>query len=289
MAENRWISTSSTVYSTGANWSLGAKPGASDDVVVGAGTADILEGFDANGQTFGVNSFHRHHNSTSQVGTSANPLRLATVSATSPLNPFDPAGKVIVQGPREFYYVNNSWASTVGLYIDTDTQDIEIEVNGAIDGLYCLKGRITALSAAVLGLVDVGWRTSPATDVLLTIQAGPGEVFSLNQAGGTVINTGGAPVVDLAVSSGTFDHGENAGAITKLIQTGGLVIHRSAAATTNAFILGGTCDYSQDEREKTINLLRVYPGATFKQNPYVTIAAGGSVFPVTPIIPGAGF
>jgi hypothetical protein len=285
MAENRWISTGSTVYSVGVNWSLGAKPASGDDVVVGAGTADILTGFDVDGLTFDVRSFHRHPDYTGNIGSPGDPLVLATETADVPVDPSSSQGKVIVQGPGDFYYSNNSWGGTDGLYVDADAQDAAIEANGFILRLYCLKGRIKVLSGAAVGSIEVGWRANPATDVHLTLQVPPGEVFSINQAGGTVINTGAAPVTFLAISGGTFDHGINGGQITSLVQTGGLMIHRSAASTTSASILGGTCDYSQDVRAKLINKLRVYPGATFKPNAHVTVNVGGSILPILNTIP----
>lgn len=285
MPQNLWTSTDSTVYSVPGNWSLNHKPEAGDDVVLREGTADILSGFDADGQAFGVRSFHRHPLYTGNVGTSGAPLVLTTQAQDANQSPFSSKGKVIVQGPGEFYYSNNSWGATAALYVDTDTQDTAIELNGAIDALYCLKGRIICLSGIALGFLDIGWRTNPATDVHCTMQSTV-EVWSFNQSGGELINTGTVAIVNGRISSGLFDHGPNGGTISTLIQSGGTVIHRSAAITSNLSILAGVCDYSQDPRAKTVSQLRVHPGAVWKQNANITITRGGTIEPITDIAPG---
>lgn len=289
--ENRWTSTSSTDWGTGANWSLTTPPVDDENVVVGADVADILGGFASDAAAPAVRSFHRHKNSTSVIGTSDDPLVLATQAATNPVNPFDPTGKVIVEGPGGFFYINGAGGAaqtTDLLYIDTDTQDTAIEVDGAIDRLHCIKGRITGLSNFDPATVLVAHRTQPATDVHLTLQGSAGIAF-LQQQGGTVINTGAATVSVLLVAGGTFDHGKNAGILSTILQTAGTITHRAATTVVSATVTGGTLDCSQDERAKTILLLAVFPGATFLQNAYVTIEEGGSVFPLTPIIPGSLF
>lgn len=289
--QNRWISTSSTDWGTGANWERAAPPVDDDDVVVGADVADILGGFPDDANAPAVNSFHRHHNSTSVIGSSGTPMCLATVAATLPINSLDPTGKVIVQGPGGFFYVNGvgGAAQTTDLmFIDTDTQDIAIEVNGAIDRLNLLKGRVTALSGFDPTSVVVASRTQPTSDAHLTLQ-GSASIGVLSQQGGTVINTGSATFPFLNVASGTFDHGANAGSIQIIVQAGGTIIHRAATQTTAAWVLGGTLDMSQDPREKTILLLQVLPGAKFLPNAHIRIEEGGSVYPFTPIAPGAGF
>lgn len=285
MAENRWISTSSTVYSTGANWSLGAKPGAGDDVVVGAGTADILSGFDANGQTFGVRSFHRHRDYTGNIGTSAAPLVLATEAPDIPMNPQSSKGKVIVRGPGEFYYASNTWSTTAAMFIDTDTQDTAIEVNGVIDRFNCIKGRIVGLSNFVPGTVRVAYRTNPASDVHLTLQGS--QAMSLLQIGGEVLQTGTSSFGTLNIAAGKCQHGTSGGGITALTQTGGTFIHLATTTTIEAFILGGVCDYSQDVRAKTVTNLTAFPGAKFLQNANITVTNGGTVLPITDIEPAS--
>lgn len=291
MPENRWISTSSTVYSVGANWSLGAKPAPNDDVVVGAGTASMLSGFDADGAAIAVRSFHRHPLYTGNTGTSGDPLVLATGGADAPYDTLSSAGKVIVQGPGEFYYVNGTGGigqTTNAIYIDTDTQDTAIELAGTIVNLFALKGRIVGLSTFGSTLMAIAYRNNPATDVHFTMQQ-TGGTFSMEQAGGTVINTGTAAIANLTLNNGTFDHGTNGGAITSLRQTGGLLIHRSAATTTQLFVHGGTADYSQDPRAKTISNLRLFPFAVFMPNAHTTITAGGELTPITVLSPGRSF
>lgn len=295
MPENIWTDgVANGLWNDGDNWSLTTKPADGEDIVLnGTATGSITGGFEDfdSADLPIVRSFHRHPNYTGSVGTSGDPLTLATVSRSNNQSPYSSQGKVIVQGPGGFYYKNGSHGTgetTAALYIDTDTQDAAVELTGAIDSLYCIKGRIVGLSGIALGVLDIGWRTNPATDVYMTMQS-TAELWSVSQAGGTLINTGTIGLGTVFISGGTFDHGINGGAIGELKQTGGLVIHRSTATTTNLFVLGGVCDYSQDARAKTVTLLRVYPGAVFKQNANITITQGGSIEPLTPIAPGAGF
>lgn len=288
--ENRWISTDTTIWGPGGgNWSLGHKPLAGEDVVVGPDTADILSGFDEDNAAVAVNSFHRHKLYTGNIGTSSDPLVLATLATTDPVNSLDPKGKVIVQGPGAFYYTNGTGASgtqtTDTVYIDTDEQSTAIEVDGEISHLNLLKGRVTALSNFDPGTIIVAYRTNPATDVHLTLQ-GSAAIGAILQQGGKVINTGSANVIMLDVANGTFDHGASAGATSAITQSGGTIIHRAATSVGLAKIVGGTLDMSQDPREKTISLLFVFPGATFLPNAHITISQGGTVFPFTPIKPG---
>lgn len=288
MAENIWTNGATNgLWNDGANWSLGTSPADGEDIVLnGTATASITGGFETDALAKIVRSFHRHPNYTGSVGTSGDPLVLATQARDDNQSPFSSKGKVIVQGPGGFYYVNGGSGTgeiTADLYIDTDTQDTAIEVNGAIDRLYLLKGRVTALSSYVPQIIDVGWRTNPATDVHLTLQHS--QVTSLFQSGGTVLNTGSASMTAVFISGGTFDHGVNTSGITQIVQTGGLVIHRSATTTGNVIVLGGVCDYSQDARAKTVTLLRVHPGAEFKQNANITITGGGTILPITDIVP----
>lgn len=292
--ENIWTDAagggSVGLWNVGGNWSLGTKPADGEDIVLnGTQTSSITGGFEASasGDMPIVRSFHRHPNYTGSVGTSGDPLTLATQIRDDSQSPYSSKGKVIVQGPGEFYYKNGTHGtgeSTAALYVDVDNQDTDIELTGSIDSLYCLKGRIVGLSGIALGVLDIGWRTNPATDVHLTMQSTV-EIFAFLQSGGTLINTGTVAVSDAIISGGTFDHGINGGVISELTQTGGLVIHRSAATTTSAVILGGVCDYSQDGRAKTVNLLRVHTGAEFKQNANITILQGGTILPITDIVP----
>lgn len=290
--ENRWIATSSTDWSVGANWSRGAPPVDDDDVIVGADVADILSGFPDNDAAPAVNSFHRHKNSTSAIGTSASPMCLATVVAPDPVNPFDPTGKVIVEGLSSFYYINGSGGgggqTTDLLYVDAASSATIAEVDGAINSLLLLKGRITGLTNLGVGTINIGSRENPATDVHFTRETTLSTVRIL-QYGGTVINTGSAWTAALYISGGTFEHGANAGNLAEILQGGGSVTHNAQENVSKAYILAGILDMSLDPREKTISTLWVFPGAVFKPNAHITITEGGSVFPITPIAPGAGF
>lgn len=290
--ENRWISTSSTDYATVGNWSQNSLPVDDENIVVGSeATADILDNMPSDAAAVAVRSFHRHKDSTINIGTSDSPLAMATQTATTPVDPFDPTGKVIVQGPGAFYYINGVGGAaqeTDLMYIDTDTQDTAIEVDGAISRLNCIKGRITGLSNFDPATVVVAYRTNPATDVHLTLQ-GSAQIGAFLQQGGTVVNTGSATVALLDVANGTFNHGKNAGIVQAISQTGGTIVHLAATDLGLTKILGGTLDCSQDPRKKSIALLLVLPGAKFLPNAHITITEGGSIFPLTPIIPGAGF
>lgn len=294
MPENLWTNGATNgLWNDGDNWTLTTKPADGEDIVLnGTATASITGGFeDFDGADMPiVRSFHRHPNYTGDIGTSGDPLVLATQVIDNNASPFDSKGKVIVQGPGNFFYKNGRHGegegeATYALFIDVDNHNADIELTGNIFSLYCLKGRIVGLSGLAVSSLDIGWRTNPATDVHFTMQA-TDEIWSFYQSGGTLINTGTAPLGgNNIISSGIFDHGINGSTISSILQTGGSVIHRSTATTGTLVVLGGICDYSQDARAKTVNFLRVHTGAEFKQNANITIQEGGTILPITDIVP----
>ncbi len=291
MAENVWTgATQDGLWSTGANWTLGTEPADDEDVVLnGTAVGSILDGFPAaTGEDVILNSFTRAPEYTGDVGSATSPCRFATVNATSPINPLDNTGKAIVQGPGKFFFEAARGVSTDErvdwMYIDTDNQADEIELSSNIANLSLIKGNIKALAGLSNSVISVSYKSNPTNDVLLTIEMTSG-IGTLVMNGGIVNHTGSGIIGALYVNGGVCDLGPNVDFITALTMTSGTVVRRSTAIVIFARVVGGTLDYSQDSRAKTITTLRVHRGGVFLNGPNVTINDGGSILPLTDIIP----
>ncbi len=290
MPRNIWTNAAAPdqEWLTAGNWTLGV-PVDDDDVVLnGTAVGSVAcTGGPSTATGAKLNSFTRMSQYTGDVGTSAAPLRFSTVDATSdPINPLDVTGKAIVAGPGKFYFENADGGAgdeVDFMYIDTDNQSDVIELSGKIDNLTIIKGRVTALSGAVLANVFVTYRVNPNSDAVLTLE-NTALMASLGMNGGRVTKTTGESLA-VTVSAGKCVYGISAGQATKIIVDGGVLVWNAATILGDATVTGGVLDLSQDGREKIISRLEVFPGAVYLDGPNVTILEGGSILPLTDIIP----
>ena len=289
--ENLWTNvTEDNQWDTDANWSRGAAPVDDDDVVLNAtAQGSITGGFvAATGVDLILNSFVRMPDYTGDVGTSGSPCRFATVNDTSPINPLDPTGKAIIQGPGKFFFETADGVGTNEdvdyMYVDTDNQSDVIELSGAIDNLHVIKGRVTGLAAFVPINVAVTYRDNPNSDAVLTLQ-NTASIGALFVNAGNAKNEGSGSTGPIYIAGGNYLHGKAAGSVTAIFLGGGTCVYNSAAPLASAVIQGGTLDMSKDGRAKTINFLLVATGGVYLDGPHVTITHGGSILPLTDIIP----
>ncbi len=295
MATNTWTNGASPdqEWLTAANWSLNHAPLATEDVVLnGTATGSITcNGGPSTGAGVELNSFARMLEYTGDVGTSALPLRFSTVDAVTPpaeINPLDVTGKAIVFGPGKFFFetADGGAGNEVDwLYIDTDNQADVIELSGQINDLSVIKGRVTGLAGLDVVRVRVSYRSNPTSDAVVVLQntAGAG-ISTLSVNGGKVTKTAGT-ISFLDIARGQYLHDTGAGAIIAIVLSGGRCTFKPAANIITATVLGGVLDMSQDGRDKAIARLTVFPGAVYLDGPHVAILAGGSILPLTDIIP----
>ncbi len=293
MATNIWTNGAAPdqEWLTAGNWALAHAPLATEDVVLnGTATGSITcNGGPSTAAGVELNSFTRMAQYTGDVGTSAFPLRFSTVDATIPpaeINPLDAKGKAIIFGPGKFFFENADGG--VGnevdyMYIDTDNQSDIIELTGQIDNLTLVKGRVTGLVGLDVDSLFVTYRTNPISDSVVLLQ-NTALMTALSIGGGKVTKTAGQ-VIFVTMLGGQYLHDSTAGQFSTLVLGGGKLTFNPAASIGFAGVLGGTLDMSQDGRDKTISLLLVQPGAVYLSGPHVTITNGGSILPLTDIIP----
>ena len=279
---NVWTNGASTGhYGTAGNWSLGHVPLITENVIFNrTATGDVVDGF-AQGAV-NLNSFTVHPQYTGSIGMSGSPLVISTVDDDTGVT-----GNVIKQGPGAFYL--DAGANGIEfLYIDTDEQAIEIEIDGVINNVSILKGRVVALSGFDGGSVWVSYRNNPTSDAHLTIESTAG-LGALAVNGGIVLHTGTTDVLATIVSGGRIVQGLNAGnlGVTQFIMTGGYVEYNSTDTLFLAKVLGGTLDLSRDGRPKTITQLVVFPGGKFlpNANTAITKNSQGSILPIIDVLP----
>jgi len=111
----------------------------------------------------------------------------------------------------------------------------------------------------------VEWDSSCSSLGLLYMNRGH---FTSEIGGSAVLLAGG---VFLAAATST-------GSIGYIVMTGGYLIHNSDKTVSAVVVLGGLLDFSQDERSKTISILRVWPGAVAIIPDWVTVTSGGALF-----------
>lgn len=266
-------------YSNLNNWSLGHVPLITENVIFNrTAVGSVITGF-AQGAV-NLNSFTVHPGYTGDIGMSGSPLVISTVDDDTGVT-----GNVVHQGPGGFYLLAGANGIEF-LYIDTDEQTTEIELDGVIDQLILIKGRIVALTSFDGASIWISYRNNPTSDVNFTLQS-TAALADLILNGGTVLYDGTTTTSFLKMSGGRLIQGINGGSFSQLIQTGGYIEYNGTGTINIAAVLGGTLDLSQDGRPKTITLLSVFPGAKFIPNANTTITNNtqGSILPIVPIIP----
>ena len=265
-----------------ANWDPANTPVDGDDVVLNrTSSISVTSGLNQSG--IDLNSLTVHSGYTGDIGASGGPLIINTA-----LDDTGVIGNIIKQGPGAFYI--EAGAGGTGkiefLYIDTDEQSTEIEIDGVINNVSLIKGRVAALAGFDGKFVWVSYRNNPTSDVHFTLQS-TAALNDLVLNGGTILYDGTTITAIVKMSGGRIIQGINAGKFSGIIQSGGYIEYNGTGTISVATLLGGTLDLSQDGRPKTVSLLSVFPGAKFLPNANTTIVNNtqGSILPIVPIIP----
>jgi len=282
VAYNIWLGADGN-WNNVANWSLGAVPVDTNDVIFNRTSSTSVTSNQDAPDGVDLNSLTVHPLYTGDIGTSAAPLIIDTAS-----DPTGAVGNIVKQGPGAFFIK----AGPLGegniefLYIDTDEQAAEIEVDGVINNLIVIKGRVVALSNFDGTNIWVSYRNNPPADAHLTVESTIA-ITRCAMNGGTVLHNGTSTIANTYIAAGRVIQGLNAGGVGNLAMTGGLLEYNSTDVLVFAYVMGGTLDLSRDGRAKTITELVVFPGGKFLPNANTTITnnAQGSILPIVPIIP----
>lgn len=193
-------------------------------------------------------------------------------------NPFiASADEVLYEGIKGFHYKDGG--NETDLLTINARSLTKCTLQGNAGGAKITEVRIAAGQVDALSL--------DATTVYISQVDGATTLVNWDLSAGTITNlyinrgefVSGVAVTLMYFAGGIFTTtAPNTGAIAKLHMFGGHLIHNSNGIIVGAFILGGFLDFSQDERSKTIQVLRVWPGAKAAIPDWVTVTNGGHIY-----------
>ncbi len=235
-----WTGSSGDLTSAG-NWTNGV-PGDTDRAFFRAGVA-TGPSTNMSGLADTLALIHVGRGCTFALGGSGTPLK---VSATD----------IVHRGRGKLWYHGD--VSSANILIDCDPGG-SADIQGPITNIRLLRGTVT-VGAVTTTNIFVGFRGSPSTDAVVTIESGAGTTTAYWQWGGTV--TAKNTITTANVLGGTLTKFRGvAAAITNLYQSGGRVNYWTTATMTLGTILGGTLDTIGAGQPQTITTLWLYPGS----------------------------
>jgi len=272
MAQNIWVG-STGVYTASANWSDGAKPDATDAVVIPANvTQGIVSACDGENAIDCVSILIQEgHNQdvgssgTQDVGSSGTPWYIST-------------GELVHNGGGTLYFkagdtkidrtVINATAGSAGVLAASLTGDAAAADFGDI---HIVRGNvdIEAVTFTIDTLI-VGSVGSPGTDVKVDLKAANGAITTMVVGGGLVYLN--RPVTTLYVAGGRviIDNYKP----TTVHQTGGTVEYKTPTSVGDITLyncMGGFLDLTQSYWPKGITTLVLGGSSRIREDPNATI------------------
>lgn len=233
-----------------ANWSdtTGFADGA--ELVLSAGTVDVVSDVDQSGLTTGVESFEIQATYNANAGAAGTPF---VFDADNSADAFVKHG-----GPRRFYYDAGGGSSNCNFYYHTGVGQSYLE-GGTIDNVHSVRGSFNANASTVITNATFYGGTAViennATGFTSCVVKG-GIVTSKRD--GTYVVEGGTLILDIPDASPTLD-------VT--VKQGGRVIVRQANALAT-LVNDGSVDIASAKRPVTL-------GATdHEQGPYARLVRG---------------
>ncbi len=224
MAMVKWLGTSSTSWATGANWSTGTAPGASDTAVFSS-TSDVISGTPP---TAAIAGLRVTEGFTGSIGTSASPMGIAATTAVINC----PGGQVYTTGAITTLTVIACGGASPGLKM-TNSAVTTLNVSG-------LVGSIEFVGTG--GPLSVNMFDSPFATVTVPSTASTHRTFVMNS--GTLTTSVGA------THGVTVDGGElvmnGTGTVNTITQSGGLVKYNSSGTVTTVRVNGGTMSFAEN-------------------------------------------
>lgn len=261
MATKFWISTSSTSFSTGANWSDTNAP-ANDDVLVfnHLGTANCTSdlGTSLTGLTIIVEKSY-----TGRIGVLSGSTATYLVIDGGTIHIGQQSGQGSASGSNLIMINNGSTAATYNIYDSSSSsastyyppiliKGTSMTVNqfGGSVGVAALTGETAA------GAFNVS-KGAGSIDPSLFLGAGvtPSAIY---QNAGSVYNRANNTVTLVDKNGGTYRY-DGTGAHTTINNYGGTV-YSEGTGTVTTLRNGGTVDFSRDARAKTVSNCDLYKG-----------------------------
>lgn len=195
MATNRWISTSSTDWATGANWSTGSAPSTGDDAYFDAnGTADVLLNLNQSGVTLA--SLNIASTYTGNIGSASAYLQISATAlnigaASNDGTTGSGSGRIKINvGTNQTAAVIYSTASTS---TDTGVEPVRLLGSHASNAITVLSGRV-GIATTVAGETSV-FATANVVGDDSYLDLGPGVTLT------TVSNNGGNITANSAMTT----------------------------------------------------------------------------------------
>jgi hypothetical protein len=280
-ASNTTVATGPNYWSNTANWSTGAVPVSTDDVVLENSAVGILYGLAQSAVT--LTSLTVRMSFAAQIGlpevnTSSGTdyheyrSRYLAISATTVT-----VGEGDGTGPTLINLNVGTVACTLnvrnaGSPLVTDTEVIQWKGTNAANVVNVSKGSVAIAGfggdSATVATLRVSYVSSQTSDA--TVRCGSGTTLTTVTVNGGAVDLSSA-VTTLTMNGGTVTcRGTMTGA-TVTINSGTLYWLSSGTITTASVGNNGTIDWSQDARTRTVtNVLNVYPGATLN-DPLATV------------------
>lgn len=267
MAERIWLGTTDDDFEIAANWSGAAVPVDNDDVIIPVSAPNHLKtNVNQSANDIDLDLLYVQEGSTVEIGASGAPLELV-------------ADKIIHRGAAPFHF-NSACGAASGLITDHievqsrtvtgDAMVINSEDPGAGDAavisrITLLRGKTTISGGTtqVLPRLEIGWVSSPSSDVICVIGAGGAAITSVLAAGGLVECN--AVITALVAMGGQWT--QDTEEIVTLHMSGRpLVIYNAPTAAgtmTLVNVMGGVLDTTRSSDLKTITDRYIWPGAVF--------------------------
>ena len=224
MAMVKWLGTSSTSWATGANWSTGSAPGASD-IAVFSSTSQTISGTPP---TTSIAGLRVTEGFTGSIGTSSSPMGIAATTAVINC----PNGQVYTTGAMTTLTVIACGGASPGLKM-TNSAVTELNISGFV-------GAIEFVGTG--GPLSVNMFDSPFATLTVPSTASTHRTLKMNS--GTFTTSIGA-THGVTVDGGelTINGTETVNTIT---QSGGVVKYNSSGAVTTITVNGGLMSFAEN-------------------------------------------
>ncbi len=255
MATPIWISSSSTAWSTGANWSTSSAPASSDTAVLTNNAISILSGLSQSGVT--LTEFHQDQSYTGLIGAATTYLNIGATTFNLGL---PVVGSASSTGSRRV----NIQAANSGAIINVFGSGATANDAGRTPVALLTTAAVLNVNA---GTVGVAIATGETSSVATFVQTGGTVVFGSGitlttgtMIGGTITNYQANAATTLTALGGTLNHLGTAGYTTLTANTG-VIVNYDGTGTITTLNLTGTLDMSGGFGSVTVTNTNLYRGA----------------------------